>query len=118
MAAAIAAAYALLGPAIIGLFTVLGEVRAAAETYLPWMRLLPFVSVWGFLLDGIFIGATRTGAMRNAMALSLGAYLVACWLLIPALGNHGLWLAFTVFMAARALTLGAAYPRLERAVES
>ncbi len=118
MAAAIAAAYALLGPAIIGLFTVLGEVRAAAETYLPWMLLLPFVSVWGFLLDGIFIGATRTGAMRNAMALSLGAYLVACWLLIPALGNHGLWLAFTVFMTARALTLGAAYPRLERAVES
>ena len=118
MAAAIAAAYALLGPAIIGLFTVLGEVRAAAQTYLPWMVLLPFVSVWGFLLDGIFIGATRTGAMRNAMALSLGAYLVACWLLIPALGNHGLWLAFTVFMAARALTLGAAYPRLERAVES
>ena len=93
-------------------------MRAAAETYLPWMLLLPLVSVWGFLLDGIFIGATRTGAMRNAMALSLGAYLVACWLLIPALGNHGLWLAFTVFMAARALTLGAAYPRLERAVES
>lgn len=118
MAAAITTAYALLGPAIIGLFTVLDEVRAAAETYLPWMLLLPLVSVWGFLLDGIFIGATRTGAMRNAMALSLGAYLVACWLLIPALGNHGLWLAFTVFMAARALTLAAAYPRLERAVES
>ncbi len=118
MAAAIAAAYALLGPAIIGLFTVLGEVRAAAQTYLPWMVLLPFVSVWGFLLDGIFIGATRTGAMRNAMGLSLSAYLVACWLLIPALGNHGLWLAFTIFMAARALTLGAAYPRLERAVGS
>ncbi len=118
MATVIAAVYALLGPAIIGLFTVLGEVRAAAETYLPWMLLLPFVSVWGFLLDGIFIGATRTAAMRNAMALSLGAYLVACWLLVPAFGNHGLWLAFTVFMAARALTLGAAYPRLERAVES
>ncbi len=118
MAAAIAAAYALLGPAIIGLFTVLDEVRAAAQNYLPWMVLLPFVSVWGFLLDGIFIGATRTGAMRNAMGLSLSAYLVACWLLIPALGNDGLWLAFTVFMAARALTLGASYPRLERAVES
>ena len=40
------------------------------------------------------------------------------WLLIPARGNHGLWLDFTVFMAARALTLGAAYPRLERAVKS
>ncbi len=117
-AVAIAVVYAVFGPAIIGLFTIIAEVRAAALAYLPWMVASPLVSVWGFLLDGIFIGATRTGAMRNAMALSLLVYLVACWLLVPALGNHGLWLAFTLFMVARAVTLGAAYPRLERAVES
>ncbi|MCH7795522.1 MAG: MATE family efflux transporter [Proteobacteria bacterium] len=110
----VALAYAALGPALIELFTVLPEVRTTAEAFLPWMILSPLVSVWSFLLDGIFIGATRTGAMRNAMALSLGAYLGACWLLIPALGNHGLWLAFTVFMAARAITLAVVYPRLLR----
>ena len=91
-------------------------MRAVAVDFLPWMVVSPLVSVWSFLLDGIFIGATRTGAMRNAMALSLLAYLAACALLIPALGNDGLWLAFLIFMAARAVSLAAAYPRLERAV--
>lgn len=110
----VALAYAALGPALIELFTVLPEVRTMAEAFLPWMILSPLVSVWSFLLDGIFIGTTRTGAMRNAMAVSLLAYLGACWLLVPALGNHGLWLAFTLFMVVRAITLAVVYPRLLR----
>jgi MATE family multidrug resistance protein len=48
--------------------------------------------------------------------LSLAVFLAGCWLLIPPLENHGLWLAFTVFMAARALTLGFFYPALERSI--
>ncbi len=112
----VALTYAALGPALIELFTVLPEVRTAAEAFLPWMILLPLVSVWSFLLDGIFVGTTRTAAMRNAMAVSVLVYLAACWLLVPALGNHGLWLAFTLFMAARAITLAVAYPRLLREI--
>ena len=38
-------------------------------------------------------------------------------MLIPVLGNHGLWLSMLLFMAARAITLGAFYPRLEASVE-
>lgn len=48
------------------------------------------------------------------MAVSLLAYLGACWLLVPALGNYGLWLAFTLFMAVRAISLAVVYPRLLR----
>ena len=117
-AAAVALVYAILGPGIIALFTVLDDVRNAAVVYLPWIVASPLVSVWGFQLDGIFIGATRTAAMRNAMVLSLAIYLVACWMLVPALGNHGLWLALMVLMAARGVTLGIAYPALERSVET
>jgi len=115
-AAAVAAIYAALGPLIVAAFTAIPEVRAAAAGYLPWMILSPLVSVWSFQLDGIFIGATRTAEMRNAMLLSLALFLGACRLLVPALGNDGLWLAFVLFMAARALTLGAFFPRLARAV--
>ena len=114
-AVVVAVAYAALGSQIIGLFTVLPEVRITAEAFLPWIVLSPLVSVWSFLLDGIFVGTTRTAAMRNAMAVSVLAYLAACWLLVPALGNHGLWLAFTLFMAVRAITLAVAVPRLLRA---
>ena len=106
----------LAGRPAIALFSNIAEVRAAAATYLPWIVASPLVSVWSYLLDGVFIGATRTAEMRNAMIASLAAFLAACWLLIPALGNHGLWLAFLLLMAARGVSLGAFYPRLERAV--
>ena len=115
-AAAMAGVYALLGPGIVGLFTGIDEVRQAAMLYLPWLVLSPLVSVWSFQLDGIFIGATRTAEMRNAMIFSLAVFLLACWVLIPLLGNHGLWLAFTLFMLVRAMSLGAFYPRLERSL--
>ncbi len=105
---------AALGPALIEPFTVLPEARTTAEAFLPWMILSPLVSLWSFLLDGIFIGTTRTATMRNAMAASVLACLGACWLPGPALGNHGPWLAFTLFMAARAITLAVVYPRLLR----
>jgi MATE family multidrug resistance protein len=108
--------FALAGPGIVRLFTDIEEVRITASQYLPWMVLSPFVSVWPFMLDGIFIGATRTTAMRNAMLVSLTVYLAACWTLIPLFDNHGLWAALLIFMAARGLTLGWYFPALARSV--
>jgi len=69
--------------------------------------------VWGYQLDGIFIGSTWTAEMRNGMAASLTVFAVLSWLLVPGMANHGLWLAFATFMVTRALTLAAFYPRLE-----
>jgi MATE family multidrug resistance protein len=71
--------------------------------------------VWAFQLDGIFIGATRTVDMRNAMLASLAIFLMAWWLLRP-LGNHGLWTALYVHYIARAGTLFYYYPGLVRSV--
>nr|WP_206999803.1 MATE family efflux transporter [Trinickia mobilis] len=87
-------------------------VRAAAERYLPWAALSPVISVWGFLLDGVFIGATQTRELMKSMAISFAVFMCASWLLAGPLGNHGLWLALTIFMAARGLALGAYLPRL------
>ncbi|MEQ8356613.1 MAG: MATE family efflux transporter [Kiloniellaceae bacterium] len=106
------------GPLLIEVFTTLPEVRRSAETYLWWMIASPLISVWSFLLDGIFIGATRTAAMRNAMLLSLAVFLLSSWLLLPPLGNHGLWLSLALFMAARAITLGLHYPALEASLDA
>jgi MATE family multidrug resistance protein len=82
---------------------------------LPWAVAAPLAGVWCFQLDGIFIGATRTRDMRNAMLLSLVIFLAAFWALMP-LGNHGLWAAFHVHYAARTATLLAHYPRLVRSI--
>jgi MATE family multidrug resistance protein len=70
---------------------------------------LPAVSVWAFLFDGVFFGATRTAELRNGMAAALAVFALAVALLLPALGNHGLWLAFVLFLAARGVILAAIY---------
>ena len=103
------------GAPLIGLFTNIDAVRAAAEAYLPWLVLLVPVSVPAFQLDGIFIGATRTAEMRNAGVASLAVFLIACWALTPWLANHGLWLAMVIFSVARGVGLGCYYRGLERA---
>ena len=108
-------AFAVLGTALIDLLTVDSSARAAARAYLPWMAFVPFLGVWAFQLDGIFIGATRTADMRNAMLVSLGIFLAAWWAFRP-FANHGLWAAFYVHYVARAGTLLYYYPRLVRSL--
>lgn len=110
--------FAVAGPLIVSLFTSIEEVRIAAVIYLPWMILMPLVSVWPFQLDGIFIGATQTRPMRNAMIVSLIVYLLAAWALIALMENHGLWLSLAIFMLARAVTLSWYYPALARSIEA
>ncbi|MEG3129524.1 MATE family efflux transporter DinF [Pantoea cypripedii] len=96
--------YALCGVQIVGLLTSLDELREAADRYLVWQVVMPLVGVWCYLLDGMFIGATRGREMRNSMALAALGYGLSL-LTVPWLGNHGLWLAVTVFLALRGLTL-------------
>ncbi len=108
--------YAVLGTSIINVITGIELVRLAAADYLIWVLVSPVLSVWSYQLDGIFIGATRPVEMRNGMVLSLLVYLLAIWLFIPLLGNHGLWLSLMIFMVTRAITLGLWYPRIERSM--
>ena len=106
---------AVFGPAVIDLMTTSQEVRVQAREFLPWMVAAPIVGIAAWMLDGIFIGATRTADMRNMMVLSALAYGVAAWVLVPSYGNHGLWMALLVSFVARGVTLGLRYPALERA---
>ena len=66
------------------------------------------------MLDGIFIGATCTREMRNAMLVSVAVYAVALTVLLPAFGNHGLWAGLMVLNVTRGITLGLFLPRVLR----
>ena len=105
--------YAIAGEFIIGLLTSIPEVRIVATDYLIWLIISPAISVWSFMLDGIFIGATRSAEMRNGMLISLIVFISAALLLKPIMGYGGVWVAFTFFMIMRAITLGIFYPRVE-----
>jgi len=106
------------GPAVLKLFTNQTDVLAAAQSLLPWMLVLPFLSVWCYQLDGIFIGTTHSREMRNAMIISAGLFLLLTMLLIPKFGNTGLWSAFSLFMIARAVTLYLYYPQIKSTIDS
>lgn len=103
------------GTYFIDWLTVDARARAAARAYLPWAAAVPLLGVWAFQLDGIFIGATRTADMRNAMLVSLAIFFGAWWILRP-FGNSGLWAAFYVHYAARTGSLLYYYPGLVRSV--
>ena len=114
LAAALAVTWFAAGGALIDAMTTQQAVRDAARTWLPWLALTPLVGVWSFLLDGIFVGATRTREMRDTMIVSLALFVGASAALVPAFGNHGLWLAYTLLLIVRAVTLGRHYPRVRR----
>ena len=104
------------GPLLIDIMTTSPEVRAEARIYLIWLAFAPIIGIASWMLDGIYFGATWTREMRIAMLQSVAIYVVALLILVPWLGNHGLWAALMVLNIARGLTLGLRYPRLERGV--
>lgn len=74
VALAFALIYALAGEQIVNLLTTLPELRTMADHYLGWQIVLPLVGVWCYLLDGMFVGATRGREMRNSMAIAALGY--------------------------------------------
>src|ERR1700726_768284 len=114
VAAGLSLLYFLFGHSIIALFTNQEEIRLLAARYLPWLVVLPLIAVWSFLLDGVFIGATRAAELRDSMLIALLGYLGLAVLLTAHFGNHGLWCAMLAFMALRAITLALRLPSIER----
>ncbi|MEM1385478.1 MAG: MATE family efflux transporter [Pseudomonadota bacterium] len=107
-----ALATGLSGP-IVRAFTNVDAVREVAFAHILWASLIPVIAVFAFQLDGVFVGAAEGAAMRNAMIVSVAVFVPSSLILVEALGNHGLWLGIWIWLAMRALTLAALYPRLE-----
>jgi MATE family multidrug resistance protein len=116
-AGAVAAALSLLfvfaGSSLVGLFTNQAAVRVLALRYLPWAMVLPLVSVWGYQMDGVFIGATRARELRDSMVIAFLGYLALALVLGRVMGNNGLWCAFCCFMILRGSLLAARLPRVQ-----
>jgi MATE family multidrug resistance protein len=113
VAAIISLIYLAAGGELIRIFTNQEAVRLLAARYLPWAVAMPMIAVWGYQLDGIFIGATRAPELRDSMLISFLGYLGLAIVLEKWMGNHGLWLAFCCFMVLRGTTLGLRLPRIE-----
>ena len=114
LAAAIAAAFTLSSHVIIDLITTAEAARTAAKEYALWATLIPLIGFAAYQLDGIFVGATASAEMRNAMIFSSGPMFVFSYWMTVTWGNHGLWAAVWLWMLLRSATLLALYPRIRR----
>jgi Na+-driven multidrug efflux pump len=110
VALAFALVYAVAGGHIVAMLTSLPSLQQLADRYVLWQAVLPVIGVWCYLLDGMFIGATRGAEMRNSMAIAAAGFALTL-LTVPVLGNHGLWLALAVFLALRGLSLAVIWRR-------
>ena len=103
--------YAAFGEQILHIFTDKEEVIAAARDYMTWVLVIPVCGFAAFLFDGIFIGATATRTMRNAMFVATGAFFSVYYGLKYFMGAEGdeylwnnvLWTAFIIFLTLRGL---------------
>ena len=100
----------------IMLMTDLSAIREISFSYSYWAIIIPFAASFCFLFDGIFIGASQTRELRNAMIASVAIYIVVSFFLIASFGNTGLWLSLCIFFIARALTLFVYMPRIYKRI--
>ncbi len=106
--------YLICDSAIIALFTDIQPVAALAASHFIWLAAMPLVSVWSFMLDGVFLGAGKTRDMQNIMIIAVFAVFLPAWLAGRAWGNDGLWFAFLLFMAARTVLMADNFVRTSK----
>ena len=110
-AALVAGGFALLAAPILSSFAATPEVEAAAIDLSLWLIIIPFAGVAGFVLDGVFVGASWTRGLLITMIGASLVYAATLWLTWP-LGAHGLWLSFVIFLTTRAILQLAMMPGL------
>lgn len=100
-----AAVYGLGGTSILELLSDDKTVTDCASGFLPWIIILPITGFGAFIYDGVFIGITDTRHLLMSMVVSAAVFLAAYFILYPLLGNHGLWIAFLLYLLARSVYL-------------
>ena len=90
---------------VINLMSDLEEIRKLSSSYVIWLIIFPLISSFCYQFDGIFIGASQTKELRNAMIFSVFSYLIISIFLTKLLFNNGIWISLCIFMILRALSL-------------
>ena len=106
--------YLILFKKIINILTDIEILRFISYQYFLWIIIIPPIASFCYQLDGIFIGASQTKEIRNAMIVSVVSFIVASIYLINYFGNHGLWFSLLCFMILRSLTLKFYFNRILR----
>lgn len=108
----LALVFVLFPEPLFGLLTNHAELIDSIADYVSWLLpILGFGSI-AFILDGYFLGLAEGPTIRSAALtatlLGFAPSAIAAWLFHS---SHLLWLAMSLFMVARVVTLGVQLPR-------
>ena len=96
--------FAFFGDQIVHFMSSINEVQIISKEYMPWLIAFPLISMWSFLLDGVFVGATLGKEMRNGMIIASTVYFIS-YTALQHHNNHALWATMLIFMGTRWLVL-------------
>ena len=118
--------YQFAGVPMLRMMTSDAAVVEQSREYLPWLLLMPVIGCAAFTWDGIYIGATASREIRNAMLWAVVAF-AAVWAAGMAmlefgwfgtspvrygiLAMHVLMAAYFAHLLARTIYLSVRYPR-------
>ena len=97
--------YLIFFKQLVNIITDIEILRFISYKHMFWIILIPPLASFCYQLDGIFIGASQTSEIRNAMVVSVLSFIGISIYLTRYLENHGIWFSLTLFMVLRALTL-------------
>ena len=97
--------YLIFFKQIINIITDIEILRFISYQHIFWIIIIPPLASFCYQLDGIFIGASQTKEMRNAMIVSVLSFIAISIYLTRYFENHGIWFSLMLFMILRALTL-------------
>lgn len=103
--------YGFAGEALFGVMTNNPQVISAAHEYLPWLLAVPIFSCIAFILDGIFIGATASAAIRNSTMVSALVFFLTYYLLASTLSLQALYVAYIAHLIVRTIMMSTSLKR-------
>ena len=104
--------YIIFFKEIVFILTNIEILRFIAFQHIVWIIIIPPIACFCYQLDGIFIGASQSKEIRNAMIISVLSYIGFSIFLTRHLDNHGIWFSLLLFMILRSLTLGFYYKNI------
>ncbi len=97
---------------LMNIMTSDAEVLAASRNYIVWIALMPVVSSFAFMWDGVYIGATAAVPVRNCMIWSAVAFGVVYFVFSPAVGIQALYAAYMAHLLVRTIYLSIAWRKV------
>lgn len=98
--------YAVAYTPILRIFTSEAHILEMSRDYYLWILAISLIGFPAFLWDGVYAGSLATKPMLATMFLSTLVFFLSYYAGAETLHNHAMWLAMTLFLLTRGLSMG------------